>query len=57
MTALTEPGYPTVRALPRDPELFRDMRDRATREHPLDKDQTAGRSQPRITVDQEKAFL
>ena len=46
--------HPTAKG---DAKFFRDMRDRATGQHPLDQDQTTSRSQPRITVDQEKAFL
>lgn len=42
-------------ALSRHAEFFRNMRDRTTREHASNKNQTASRSQPRITVDQEKA--
>lgn len=44
-----------MRALTRHAKLLRDMRDRAPREHPLNQDQTTRRSEPRITVDQEKA--
>ena len=44
-------------ALPRDTELFGDMRDRAALQHPLNQDHPASRRQPRITVDHEKAFL
>src|SRR5690606_13605712 len=52
-----KPSHPTVSALPRDAELLRDMRHRTTRKHPLHQDQATGRSEPRITVDQEKASL
>jgi hypothetical protein len=53
---LPEPGDPAMRALPGDAEFFGDMRDRAPGQDTLDKDQTAGNSQPRVTVDHEKAF-
>ena len=32
-----------------------DMSDRAPRQHPLNQDQTTRRSEPRVTVDHEKA--
>ncbi len=63
--SITEPGdaeepesrHPAMSALPRDTELFRDVRHRPPQQNPLNKNQTTGLSQPRITVDHEKAFL
>jgi hypothetical protein len=41
--------------MPRDAEFLRDMSNRPTRENPANKNQPTSRSQPRITVNQEKA--
>jgi len=56
-TLVTKPSNPPVSALPRHPELRRDMRYRATiTDDPLDEKQPPADVQPRITVRHETSW-
>ena len=57
-TQLVEPANPPVRALARDAELLRDVRDRATiTPNPPDKQTTTVKRQPSISVSHEDLRL
>ncbi len=57
-TQLVEPADPSVRALPRHPELLRDVRDRAAiTPDPSNKQTTTVKRQPRISVSHEDLRL